>query len=352
MVSAPFTNDGTISLTSGTLVIKSALSGTGKALTPSGTVLDLTAGGALSEAISGAGTLQLDSAAFLLSANSITAGTVKLDTGAGLSGHGTLAGKLADMGVLTASGGTLQVDGVLSGTGTIAAAASGSLVVAGGGNFAGAISGAGKVFLDGATTLDTGVSLSASSVLAEASVTLASVSVTNTAADRFVLYATSGKTVTLGATGSGAFSNLGTLVAEEPGTAVVSAPFTNDGTASVTAGSLSFLSDIAGTGMLEIGASSTLSLELGTGSGQVVDFLSTSGVLDLFNPLDFAGTITGFAGSDQIFLETASETGFSYAGNILTVKDSATTVASLHFTGSSNSFSLANENSGVLIKFG
>jgi hypothetical protein len=349
VVSAPFVNNGLAEVTAGTLVISGALSGTGKLSTASGTVLDLKSGGTLSQAISGAGTLQLDGATYSLSANTVTTGTVKVDAGAGLSGHGTLTGALADAGVVTASGGTLLDSGALSGAGTLSAASGEELEVSGGGTFSGAITGAGKVVVAKSVTLGAGASLSASSLIAEANVTLASASVTNTASDRFALYATTGTTVTLA--GTGTFTNLGTFQAEEPGSAVVSTAFTNSGTVSALSGTLSFLSSVAGTGTMDISAGATLSLELGTGSGQVVDFLSTTGVTDLFNPLDFAGTIKGFGGSDQVFLENTTYTSFGFTNNLLTVKDGSSTVASLKITETSNHFSLTNEDSGVLIKF-
>jgi hypothetical protein len=351
LISAPFVNDGLAEVTAGTLVIAGALSGTGKLSTSAGTVLDLKSGGTLSQGISGAGTLQLDGATYSLSANTVTTGTVKVDAGAGLSGHGTLTGALAVSGMVTASGGTLLESGALSGTGTLSAASGEELEESGGGTFAGAITGAGKVVVAKAITLDAGASLSTASLIAEANLTLASVSLTNTAADRFVLYASTGGTVALGATGTGAFINQGSFVAEEPGSAVVSAAFTNSGTVSAQAGTLSFIASVGGTGTMDISAAATLSLELGAGSGQVVDFLSTSGALDLTNPLDFTGTIKGFGSSDQVFLENTTFTSFGYSNNILTIKDGTSTVASLNITETSNHFSLTNETHGVLITF-
>jgi hypothetical protein len=177
------------------------------------------------------------------------------------------------------------------------------------------------------------------------------VALTNNTGDIFYLAPASGSTVKLGSTGTGAFTNAGSLVASGDGTATVSAPFTNSGIVSALSGTLSFLSTVNGAGTLDIGTAGTLSLGLGAASGQVADFLGTHGVLDLANPLDFVGTITGFGGSDQIFLENTTYTTFGYSNNILTVKDGSTTEASLHFTGSSNSFSLATEAHGILITF-
>jgi len=114
---------------------------------------------------------------------------------------------------------------------------------------------------------------------------------------------------------------------------------------------MSFLGSVAGTGTLDVGNAGTLSLGLGAGIGQTVDFLASTGALDLSHPLDFAGTIVGFGGSDSIFLANTSFTSFSFSNDLLTVKHGTTTVASLNITESSNQFSLTSESSGVLIKF-
>jgi hypothetical protein len=185
-----------------------------------------------------------------------------------------------------------------------------------------------------------------------ANVTLASVGVTNAVGDIYTVTASSGATVTLGSSGTGAFTNAGSLLATGTGTADIGAPFTNSGTVSALIGTLSFLGGIAGTGALDLGARGTLLLERGAGSGQTVGFLGTTGVLDLANPLDFAGTITGFGSLDQIFLENTVFTAHAYSNNVLTLTDNGTNVAALHFTGSSNSFSFQSENHGVLITFG
>jgi hypothetical protein len=156
----------------------------------------------------------------------------------------------------------------------------------------------------------------------------------------------------LGSAGTGAFTNAGSLVANGAGTASISAPFTNTGTVSALSGTLAFLGTVAGTGTLDVGAGATLSLGLGAASGQGVNFLAATGVLDLAHPLDFSGSIADFGHSDQIFLTNTTETAFSFSNNLLTVKDGAAAVANLNITESSNLFTLTNEHHGVLITFG
>jgi hypothetical protein len=350
VIAAPVVDNGAILVTSGMLEVTGKLSGSGSLIAGAGAVAYLTAGGALTEAISGAGMLELGGA-YTLAGGDVTAATVEVNAARSLSGNGTLAGALIDKGSVASSGGELLVGGALSGNGTLSAGAGTVLDLAAGGSFGGAISGAGTVAIGGATTLSAGAKLLAADVSDTANLKLANVAVTNASGDIFDLAAASATTVTLSGSGTGAFTNAGSLVANGPGNASINAPFTNSGTVSAVAGTLAFLGNVAGTGTLDVGSAGTLSLGLGAASGQTVDFLASSGVLDLSHPLDFLGKIAGFGGSDQIFLANTTFTTFAFSNNLLTVNDGGATVASLNITESSNLFTLTNENHGVLIKF-
>jgi hypothetical protein len=328
-------NAGLIENTSGgTVDIDVPISSSGLITDTTG-ILELSGGGKLGGTLDGAGEIALDG-----NGTYTFVSGVKLDVGT-----------LAINATASFSNETATIAGALSGDGTLLAATDRTVVEVNGGSFGGDIAGAGQVGLEEAITFEAGASFSVASLVASADVTLASVSVTNTAADTFSLLA-SGETVTLASTGTGAFTNLGTFGVHglEPGTAQVSAPFTNSGYVDVDlAGTLTFLSNVAGTGTMDLD-SGTLSLDLGAGSGQVVDFVGASR-LHLSNPLDFLGTITGFGASDNIFLEDTTYTTFAFSNNLLTVKDNSTTVASLNITEASNSFTLASENHGILITF-
>jgi hypothetical protein len=149
----------------------------------------------------------------------------------------------------------------------------------------------------------------------------------------------------------------------------VSVNFTNDASVIVSGGTMSFVgsvmnnatmtatgatatlaigSDVAGTGALDISASATVSLLDGSGTGQIVDFLNSSGELDLTHPLDFLGTISGFGAGDYIDLEKAEATSFTFAGGVLTVDLYTTVIAQLNFEGdyTSASFSLVLDGHG------
>jgi hypothetical protein len=129
---------------------------------------------------------------------------------------------------------------------------------------------------------------------------------------------------------------------------------TNNATIDASSGLIGFASAVAGTGTLEVGSTGTLSLLAGSGAGQTVDFLAGTGLLELTQATAFNGYIGGFGAGDKIDLVNTGETGFHYAGGVLTVMDGSATVASLHFTGSytTGSFTLMGDNhGGTLITF-
>ncbi len=123
------------------------------------------------------------------------------------------------------------------------------------------------------------------------------------------------------------------------------------------AGLISVAAAITGTGTLQIASGATLSLTAGIASTQTVDFLATSGLVDLnaaTSTTSFAGTFSGFAGSDQIDLINSTATTLSYASGVLTVDNGSTVVAKLHFTGNytNSDFSIGSDShGGSVIKF-
>jgi hypothetical protein len=290
------------------------------------------------------------------------------------AGTADIATAFTDNGTASATAGTLLLAGALSGSGTLSAGGGALIEINGGGSFAGALTGTGTLDIGGrGLTFTTGASLSVASLQQSGSVTLASDAVTNATGSTYTIAAASGATDLLNSSGTGSsFTNAGTFATSGTGTHTVNVAFINSGTVNANAGTLSFLgavtnsgtidaasgltsirSAVSGTGTLEIGSTGTLSLLLGAGSGQVVDFAAGTGVLDLTKPLGLTGTIAGFGSNDQIDLLKTAETSYTYTNNILTVKNGTATVASLHFSGTNNSFTLQSDgNSGTLIKFG
>ncbi len=146
---------------------------------------------------------------------------------------------------------------------------------------------------------------------------------------------------------SGAITNAG-LITSGNGTLQFMSGLTNDGTVADSGGSLVLTGAVGGTGTLTVGAGAAVSVLGGASLGQTVDLLSSGGDLTLKSPLSLLGTIGGFGGSDVITLTKTAETGYNFAGGVLTITDGSSTVASLTFAGSYSmqDFSVATNTHG------
>jgi hypothetical protein len=372
-ISSAITNNGTITASGGKLVLSGQIAGNGALQAAASSTLDLTDGQTLNEAVGGAGTLELGSA-FQLGGFALSVPTISIDAGASLSGAGTLTSSIAGAGTLMAVGGTLTIKSKLSGGGTLAAGAGAVLNLAGGGFCTGNLSGSGTVDISSALTLNQGAAFSAATIAETANVTLdANTSLKLAAGAALDMTAAANATVELGGASTASFTNNGNIAGNGAGTSEFGVAVINNANVSVGSGTLSFLSTltnngtldaasgllsikdtVGGTGNLQIGATGTLSLLLGAGAGQTVDFLAGTGLLDLTVPIDFTGLITGFAGGDTIDLLKAPETSYGFSNNVLTISDGTKTQASLHFASgyTSADFSVTSDmNGGTLIKF-
>ena len=371
-------NAGTIESSGGTLALNGALSGSGALVASAGAVLNLTAGGALATSISGAGTLRLDRTTpfAITAADSVTVGTVAVDAGAKLSGTGTVSSLMIDAGTIAASGGTLTLSGAVSGGGTLTAVSGAVLNLAGGGDFAGTFNGLGTLDLGNGFVFDPGARLAVTDVVQTGTATVGNGSgnaeiITVTANATYDLAATKGAATLAGGTNA-SFSNVGLFQTTGGAAATVSMAFFNRGTLQSGSGTLSFLggltntgtitdngnvlfaSQVSGAGTVDLASHATATFSAGTASGSTMAFLAGAGVLDLGSPAQFASTIAGFSGSDAIDLLATKETSTSYAGNVLTVKNGSTTVASLALAGNYTqaNFILASDgNNGTVITF-
>jgi hypothetical protein len=142
-------------------------------------------------------------------------------------------------------------------------------------------------------------------------------------------------TVAAGAhvTASGSLSFLGTLG--------------NQGTLEASHGTLS-VSAVSGTGLLEIGTSSTLALLDGAPSGQAIDFLGPDGTLSLSALSSFAAPISGFGFADKIDLVSTAATSLTLTAGVLDVMNGTSTVATLTLDGAytQGDFTLASDGAG------
>ncbi len=344
-LAGPIANAGTINASGGTLKLTGALSGAGTLSAAAGATLHLTLGGNLTEAVTGAGTLELSGATPYNLARTLAVAAVKIDAGTKLAGHGQIDA-LADAGTVNATGGTLDLTGMLTGAGTLSAASGAVEDIAGGGNFSGLLSGAGTIQINSATTLSAGASLAASSVLENANVTLgADTAVTNAAGHAYGIAAAAG-TVTLG--GAGSFTNDGTLTKTGAGQADIGSAFINAGAVSIGSGTMDFLTAVSGSGSVGIAAGAKAVFGAGATASQALNFQSGTGALALASPAAFLATIGGFTASDTIDLLHTAATSVRYSGNKLTVSNGTTTVATLNFSGTytTANFVIGTDNNG------
>jgi hypothetical protein len=366
-ITAAVSDSGAITASGGRLLLASTLSGTGNLAASQGATLALSGGGALALCISGAGTLQL-AGAYTLGAHTPSIAAVVLGAGSSLSGAGKLVGSVTDNGTFLATGGTLALARAVSGAGTLSASAGSTLTLGAASSFSGAVTGAGEVDIDANLNLSGAASLSATDIVLTANLVQASGnSVSVLAGDSLMLSAAAGHSVTVQGAGADRLSNAGTIAAAGAGSAKVSEVFVNAGLLTSSAATLSFLGTatntgtitaasgltafsalLGGSGAVQIGAAGTLSLLAGASAGQTVDFLASTGALDLTKPSTFLGTISGFGGSDAIELVNTKETGFGFTNGILTVMDGTKTVATLDFSGSytKTDFALGSDGHG------
>ena len=159
-----------------------------------------------------------------------------------LTGGGTLGTNVSGFGTLLLDApGTFTIgSNAIPGDQVIAVGAGAVLDINGGGSFAGALTGTGTLVIGArGLTLSSGACLSAAHVVQTGNIILASDAITNAAEDTYTMTAAAGRALLINRTGTGSnFTNAGTLVANGAGTAEIAATFTDNGTASVTAGTL------------------------------------------------------------------------------------------------------------------
>jgi hypothetical protein len=266
-IAANVVNDGTITITGGQLTFDGTVTGTGTVVMGQGGIIDLIGGGALPDNVSGNGTLELNFGTYTIGSAPPTVSNIQVDSTASLTGTGTLSNIIDDSGTLAAQGGTLTLDGALSGAGALLADAGATLELAGGGSFAGSIGGAGTVLIDSDTMLTQGATISAANIVQTAQVTLgASESLTNNAGSVFTMTSTNvpgerhRAQIEMNGAAGDSLNNAGMLVANGSGLEVIAIAFANSGVVEVTAGELALNKGMTGGGTLAVSAGALLSI--------------------------------------------------------------------------------------------
>ena len=250
-----------------TLAADVVLSGVGSLFEVDGTLLETTL-----TSVAKTGELQIqngrvytnakalaDAGAIMLAGGTLSGGKVTVASTGTLGGYGTVTSSVKDSGSITASGGTLLLEGTNS--------------------ISGKIKGTTVAFAAKVTTLTTGVSLTATTIETTGGATLL--------LDTSVTYAGTfdvvGKSTISNGTG-GAFTNTGTFEQTGTGVATISAPFTNSGAIVINAGgTLAFTGGLTNTGTITVNGvfTDTAALTGGTlnigGSGAAATIASTAG---------------------------------------------------------------------------
>jgi T5SS/PEP-CTERM-associated repeat protein len=122
---------------------------------------------------------------------------------------------------------------------------------------------------------------------------------------------------------------------------VQAARLSNAGTIASSAGTLSFIGNISGTGQMQVGAASTLRLQGAVAAGSKAVFEAATGTLQLAAPAGFAGSIADFVKGDVIDLSGIVASSLTYSGQKLTVHESNGSTLGLLFSAAYTSASFA-----------
>jgi hypothetical protein len=367
-------NEGHINVTGGALWLDPSISSftnTAFITLSTNTEFDPTPGSMGATNFTNSGTVDLVSLDdFDISANGTNSGLITIGTGSEV----TFGGNFTNTGSITlANGGSLTVGGTMTNTGHITASGATS-------DFVAAEAGAGSAFSAG--TLTGGIwSVSASSTLtlefgANVTTDAADISLSGTgsvlrsvgatierlesslatiaATGTLALLANRGYVTTLALTDDGKLQlQGGTLSAGGltvaaggllTGSGTVITAISNAGTLDASGGTLTLSGAATGTGGLQIEASSTL--ELGAANAETVLFKGASAELKLDSPASFTGTLSGFAATDSLLLESTTATAAVLSGNKLTVTLSGGTTEVFAVAGNSATVTLTVAESG------
>ena len=212
--------------------------------------------------------------------------------------------------VTVGAGGVLRVDG--NGVSGIAD------VFVGGGNAGTAlldVTGAGAELVDAGGVLNVGGPAESSTVSVSDGGVVEVESINNDgtvmlAGGTIATSASASSTISFGGnSNSNVLSGFGTFIG----------PLTNIGTVTATGGTLDITGSISGNGTLAVSSGSDLTLNGAIGSGQVVDFLASTGMLAIDDVAGFQATVAQFAGADAIIVQTAQAATFSQSGSLVSV---------------------------------
>ena len=342
-----------------------------------GSTIALADGGSIGGTLSGAGGIDFNGGAFTLA----TATALKVAS-LGIFGNGTevtLAGAASYAGTLTeGSGATINLS-----------AAAATFTLTGQDTLDGSVIGTGTVLLStGGTLIADSLTLGGSAILKDSGGTIAQgqdITIGNNSASTASLSIAAGSTyeitnnVVIGSDGLGGIANAGTFsMLQGTGTSTIDPIVTNTGTVNSSSGTLAFASNFTNNKLVTASnghevvfdssvnatgtSTGTIALTSGglaafggfVGSAETLSFNDgSSSLATLESPTNFDGTISGFAGSNELMLSDLDNatTGATYSGGVLTLigeNGSTAETIQLHFSGTYTlgNFSIENNNAG------
>ena len=325
---------GTITISSGATfarldgaqnaVVASTVINNGSLVVDTGT-LSLTGQGSLAGTVSGGAVLDISGQFSLASGVSLSVGELILDTPsqpndiqASLGGNLSYAHDFAiEGGTLALNGHTLTLGGI-STFGTGAIQGSGVVVDNGAATILNvALTQGGQLVFNGATEQTGNVTLTGGSTAPILSIGAGGVYTMDNATN-------------IGGPGNsivGTLTVAGGLVAAGPGTSIIAASVVNTGTISISHGQMAFLGPLSGAGAIAISAGGILDLDSSNATAAGIGFGTGGGLLYLYNPSDYDGTIGGFAAGDAVelngfaFSNDGTATTFSVKGDTVTISE-------------------------------
>ena len=320
------TNNGTFARLDGAqnAIVASTLINNGALIVDTGT-LSLTGQGTLAGTVSGNAVLDISGQFALAAGVALSVGELILDSPAQANDvQASLGGNLTYAHDFAIEGGTLALNG-------------NTLTLGGIASFdAGAVQGSGTVVDNGAATI-IGISLTQGGDLVFNGATEQAGNVTLTGgstAPILTIGAASVYTldngVDIGGPNNSVVGTLtvqGELVAAGPGTSTIAAAVANTGTIAISHGQMQFLGPLTGSGAITISAGGILDLDSTTPTSANIGFGTGGGLLYLYNPSGYDGTIGSFASGDAVelngfaFSNNGTATTFSVSGDKVTITE-------------------------------
>jgi T5SS/PEP-CTERM-associated repeat protein len=164
----------------------------------------------------------------------------------------------------------------------------------------------------------------------------------------------SGGTLTVGLASPDCQVNTGGMLCGYGTVSALGCGITDDGTITASGGTLILDGSVMGNGILAIGAGSTAEINAASMKGIGIEFTGQGGTLALETGMHDTALVSDFAAGDSIVMAGVNQMSWNGTTDVLTLKETGTTVSQVHFVGSyqGNPFSLTQSSAGAVITIG